>query len=148
MLLDTFEYSYGMAKEHTERSEREALLWSVLKWLNLSTIEEGSLRDAWHTICGLCWRYADEHNPEGACVECPLTLIGNRCLLSFAPWPKAQDAYEHWNNHGCDEKRGLKAFRKEARSFTMILARIYNDTYPDQKIKIDFGGMKITGERL
>ncbi|MBW8002578.1 MAG: hypothetical protein FVQ80_11230 [Planctomycetes bacterium] len=146
MELHTFEYSYGLTKEYAERSDREALLWSVLKWLNLSTVDENRLRVEWHTICGLCWRHAG-YISLYSCVECPLTLTGNRCLLSSAPWPKAQDAFTAWDHSQSSEKE-FKAFRKEARSFTMILARIYNDTYPDKKIRIDFGGMKITGERL
>jgi hypothetical protein len=145
MELLTTEYGYGLAKQYAERSDREALLWSVLKWLNLSTIHESELSDAWHTICGLCWRHSGGR-VENSCVQCPLTLAGNRCLISSAPWPVAQEAYEAWKHIGTEHD--LKEFRKAAREFTRVLARIYNDTYPDQKIKVDFEGMKLVSTKF
>ena len=139
MELETIEYDYGMAKHYAERSEREALLWSVLKWLHFSTVHESRLRGAWHVICGVCWRYA---SPKDGCVKCPLTIYGEKCTDSDESlWRKVETAYDTWN-HGYGSKQDIKAFRVAAREFARVLVRIYNRTYED-KIKVDFGGMKI-----
>ncbi len=142
MQLETLDYNYGMARTYAERSDREALLWSVLKWLKLGTIHENRLRDAWHTICGLCWRYAG--GKVDNCAVCPLALAGYRCYRyrgsdsgNPSPWQEASEAYDSWSH--LNSEQSFKKFRKEAQKFTMILARIYNDTYPDRKIIVDFG---------
>lgn len=144
MTLETIEYNYGSAQFCAERSDREALLWSVLKWLNLGTIHENRLHDAWHTVCGLCHRHAD--GLFTACVKCPLALAGYKCVIRGTTqertlWLDASDAFDSW--HHMRTQKNLAEFRRQARKFTMILARIYNEIYPDQKIRIDFAGTKI-----
>ena len=93
MQLDTIEYNYGMAKYYSDHSNREALLWSVLKWLHFGTVHEDRLRKVWHNIDGLCWRFA---GPQLDCAECPLTKAGMKCTGvkdHESPWIEVEAYY-------------------------------------------------------
>lgn len=149
MELKTSEFNYGLAEFYAARSNREALLWSVLKWLNYSTIHGDGLLAAWHCTCGLCKRHAHGGTIQ-ECRDCPLAKAGHLCVGwsgDESLWTKAEDAFNGWKLFSGRGEKYLEEFRTTAREFTKVLTRIYNHLY-DQKIGISFKDKKIIGVKL